>query len=197
MSATLNVKTFQDYLMDTEGSISIYESIRDRHGESEFLGSIWTQVKTKGMLSDKQIDGIRGTLKFLDKKLLLDTSREACKDNVPSGSFVGKLKERYDMTLKFKGVKQTRRGFYVQTFEDRAGNQLMSFSAASCVMFDDFATTLGKSSVELKEGDCFTCRGTINAHTVNDFNPEKKVKQTIINRVKYKNYLGRKSDVTD
>ena len=43
-------------------------------------------------------------------------------------------------------------------------------------------------------GDCFTCRATVNRHSVNDFEPTKQFKQTVLNRIKYNKYLGNKRE---
>ncbi len=46
----------------------------------------------------------------------------------------------------------------------------------------------------LREGDCFTCRATVNRHSINAFDPTNKFKQTVLNRIKYNKYLGNKNN---
>ena len=35
-----------------------------------------------------------------------------------------------------------------------------------------------------------TCRATVNRHSINDFDPTYKIRQTVLNRIKYNKYLG-------
>jgi hypothetical protein len=86
------------------------------------------------------------------------------------------------MTLKYVSGKRTSRGFYIHNFIDKEGNSLMTFASSRVTEFSP--------ELILGEGDCFTCRATVNRHSINDFDPTNKIKQTVLNRIKYNKYLG-------
>ena len=71
----------------------------------------------------------------------------------------------------------------------KEGNSLMTFASSRVTEFSP--------ELILSEGDCFTCRATVNRHTVNDFDPSNKFKQTVLNRIKYKQYLGNKQHLEE
>ena len=119
---------------------------------------------------------------YFQKKQDSEKLKEEHKNDLPSGNFVGKEKQRYDMTLKYVSRKDTSRGFYVHNFIDRQGNQLMSFSDNRYLYHAD--------ECMIDKGDVFTCRATVNRHSINDFDPANKIKQTVLNRIKYNKYLG-------
>ena len=165
----------------------IYIFLRDNQElfkSNSFLNDMWRQISNKGQLSAGQLTGVQNSMNYLQKKLDLDSLKEKHKDDEPTGSFLGVERKRYDMTLKFLAAKQTKRGFYVLEFTDREGREILAFSNTSLIRTDDNNT--------LTFGDCFTCRATVNRHTTNNFDPTKKVKQTVLNRIKYNKFLGRK-----
>ena len=174
-----NYKEVYDFLMDL-----------DERGDNAFMQSLYNQFMRYGTLSLKQRESAMNAKQYLINMEKREELKEVHKDDEPMGSYVGTLKTRYDMVLKFISVRDTSRGFWVQTFQDKTGNQLMTFSDTRNILLD------GLSPQTITEGDCFTCRATVNRHSVNDFDPLNKVKQTVINRIKYNKYLGRKSDDT-
>lgn len=143
-------------------------------------------------LTDKQKEGFKKSYNFIK-------SKEEQKDVEPIGNYIGNIKQRYDMTLKYISTNNTSRGYYVHNFEDRKGNSLICFS-------DNERIEIIGAQLGLEEGDCFTCKATVNRHTVNRFSISKgsfpgigshsiiPTKQTVINRIKYKRYLGNKID---
>ena len=165
-----------DFLMDLDG-----------REDNPFLQSLYRQFIQHGTLSAPQRNSIMKAKSYQEAKQKKEELKEVHKDDEPTGSYVGTLKTRYDMVLKLISVRDTSRGFWVHTFQDRAGNQLMSFSNRRSIVIDSV-----DGAITLIQGDCFTCRATVNRHSVNDFNPEKKIKQTVINRIKYNKYLGNK-----
>jgi|TARA_B110000285_G_scaffold181714_1_gene205189 hypothetical protein len=154
---------------------------------SHFIQSLWDQLCYKGKLSLPQIQGIKSAMKYAEKRTEMDELREVHKDSAVSGNYVGTLKERYDMTLKYTGTKSTTRGFYIHNFIDKFNNNLMTFAQEGHI--DNMYSTNG---MKLKPGECFTCRATVNRHSINEYDPTNKVKQTVINRVKYNKFLGSK-----
>ena len=174
-----NYKEVYDFLMDL-----------DERGDNAFMQSLYRQFMQYGTLSLKQRESAMNAKQYLINMEKREELKEVHKDDEPMGSYVGTLKTRYDMVLKFISVRDTSRGFWVQTFQDKAGNQLMAFSDTRNILLD------GLAPQTISKGDCFTCRATVNRHSVNDFDPLNKVKQTVINRIKYNKYLGRKSDDT-
>ena len=165
-----------DFLMDVDG-----------REDNPFLQSLYRQFIQHGTLSAPQRNSIMKAKSYQEAKQKKEELKEVHKDDEPTGSYVGTLKKRYDMVLKFISVRDTSRGFWVQTFQDKAGNQLMAFSNRRNILLNEL------SPQSITEGDCFTCRATVNRHSVNDFDPLNKVKQTVINRIKYNKYLGRKN----
>jgi hypothetical protein len=90
------------------------------------------------------------------------------------------------MTLKYVSRKSTSRGFYIHNFVDREDNSLMCFSNNRYLYIEGTDTP----DTMIKKGDCIACRATVNRHSINDFDPTNKIKQTILNRIKYNKYLG-------
>ena len=158
----------------------------DLRENNNFLQDVYNHVSKQGEISIKQINGIRNSMLYYLQKIERENLKEFHKDDEPTGSFVGEVKKRYDMTLKYLNGKSTSRGFFIHNFVDRNGNSLMCFS-------DYEKLKLHEGEVlNLEEGDCFTCRATVNRHSVNDFDPTNKYKQTVLNRIKYNKYLGNK-----
>ena len=100
------------------------------------------------------------------------------------GHWVGREKERYDFVLKYLGGNSTSRGYCVHTFTDKNGARFLTFRDERFIQIDDF---------ELTTGDCFTCKATVNRHGINRFKYGKQepFKETVLNRIKFKKYLGR------
>jgi len=155
---------------------------------NDFIKSIWNQIKTNKDISIKQINGVRNTMLYFEKKQKSAELKDKHSDDKPRGLFVGKLSKRYDMTLKYIACRPTSRGYYTLQFIDKDNNYLMCFSNTDRIETEEQERKLGM-------GDCFTCRATVIRHTVNDFDPTNKFKQTVINRIKYNKYLGNKKNV--
>ena len=186
-------KTLQEFQSD---HLDIYNflCLFENRENNNFLQDVYNHLSKKGEISIKQINGIRNSMLYVQKKQDAENLKEKHENDLPNGNFVGKEKQRYDMTLKYISGKSTSRGFYIHTFTDRNGNSLMCFSDYRRIEIQD-DTVESKADVvyrSLVEGDCFTCRATVNRHSVNDFDPTNKFKQTVLNRIKYNKYLGNK-----
>ena len=186
-------KTLQEFQSD---HLDIYNflCLFENRENNNFLQDVYNHLSKKGEISIKQINGIRNSMLYVQKKQDAENLKEKHENDLPNGNFVGKEKQRYDMTLKYISGKSTSRGFYIHTFTDRNGNSLMCFSDYRRIEIQD-DTVESKADVvyrSLEEGDCFTCRATVNRHSVNDFDPTNKFKQTVLNRIKYNKYLGNK-----
>ena len=173
-------KSLKQFHQDHEDIYIFLQDNDNREGNS-FLEDVWKNLVRKREISINQINGVRNSMLYAQKKIETENLKEFHKDDEPSGSFVGKVRKRYDMTLKYVSGKSTSRGFYIHSFVDRNGNSLMCFSDSEY---------LSAGSTIIGEGDCFTCRGTVNRHQVNDFDPTYKIRQTVLNRIKYNKYLG-------
>ena len=171
----------------------IWQWIVDNQNINGFIGDMYDRVVRNRGINDKQIQGIKNSMKYVEKKNIADQLREDNKDIEPSGSYVGTIKKRYDMTLKYRGGFVTQRGFTVHNFINKEGQYLICFSDESQIRIDhDFTKGPDHNLHILGEGDCFTCRATINRHSVQDFDPMNKYKQTVLNRIKYTKYIGNK-----
>ncbi len=159
-----------------------------------FIGDIFDQICKNKPLSDRQIEGVKRTRRYIEKKAEQEKLRESNKNILPGGVYVGKEKKRYDMTLKYMGNYETRRGFTVHNFMSKEGAQLMCFSDMTQIRVPFIKN--GDLHI-LSEGDIFTCRATVNRHSINDFDPNNKFKQTVLNRIKYNNYLGNKQHLEE
>ena len=178
----ITLEQFQSDHLDIYNFLCLFENRENNH----FLQDVYNHLSKKGEISIKQINGIRNSMMYNQNKIERENLKEFHKDDEPTGSFVGEVKKRYDMTLKYLNGKSTSRGFFIHNFVDRNGNSLMCFS-------DYEKLKLHEGEVlNLEEGDCFTCRATVNRHSVNDFDPTNKYKQTVLNRIKYNKYLGNK-----
>ena len=186
MSGKRLLENYKQYTSVSSDNREMYSFILQNKEDNDFLEAMFDTIGKKGGLSDNQTKGVINSMKYQENLILREQKVELHKNDEPKGSYVGTLKTRYDMVLKFISVRDTSRGFWVQTFQDKTGNQLMTFSDTRNILLD------GLSPQTITEGDCFTCRATVNRHSVNDFDPLNKVKQTVINRIKYHRYLGRK-----
>ena len=102
------------------------------------------------------------------------------------GHWVGKTKSRYDFTLKLLEQKSTTRGYFVYRMTDKFGNLFIAFDGRS-----DWQ---GEDDHKLHDGDCFTCRATVNRQDIANYKyggPDSKHKQTVLNRIKLKTFIGR------
>jgi len=158
--------------------------------KNQFIISCSEQLNKNGTLSDRQVEAIQKNMSRFSQF----TEQKIDKDAEPIGAYVGQLRERYDMTLKYVGVNSTKRGFYVHNFVDRNGSSLMCFGEHETIRiaFDPESESRAVSFHVVEPGDCFTCRATVNRHTINEFyiDPLNKVKQTVLNRIKYNKFLG-------
>lgn len=179
------IKTIQEF-HDQYKDIYIFLQDNEEREGNGFLEDVWNSLKKKRTISINQINGVRNSMLYAQKKIERENLKEFHKDDEPSGSFVGKEKQRYDMTLKYVSCKRTSRGFYIHNFIDREGNSLMCFSDSEYLYIE----VKTGPDIEIKKGDCFTCRATVNRHSINDFDPTNKIKQTVLNRIKYNKYLG-------
>ena len=84
-------------------------------------------------LTDKQKEGFKKSYNFIK-------SKEEQKDVEPIGNYIGNIKQRYDMTLKYISTNNTSRGYYVHNFEDRKGNSLICFSDNERIEINNIAT---------------------------------------------------------
>ena len=106
------------------------------------------------------------------------------------GHWVGQEKKRYDFVLKYLTGHPTSRGYSVHTFIDKKGARFLAFLDIETLRVD------AVDEVELHElvnGDCFTCKATINRHSINTYKYGKQepYKETVLNRMKFHAYLGR------
>ena len=188
----ITLEKFQNDHLDIYNFLCLFEN----REKNSFLQDVYNHLAKKGEISVKQINGIRNSMMYHQKKIDRENLKEQHKDDEPTGSFVGKEKQRYDMTLKYVSGKGTSRGFYIHNFVDREDNNLMCFSDHEKLQILDNKTETKADVVyrSLREGDCFTCRATVNRHSVNDFDPTNKFKQTVLNRIKYQRYLGNKNE---
>lgn len=177
-----------------EETNDLFQWIKTNQNLNGFVGDIYDQICKDKPLSPRQIEGVKRTMTYIEKKVKQDKLRESNKDILPGGAYVGTEKKRYDMTLKYMGNYETRRGFTVHNFMNKEGAQLMCFSDMTQIR----VPFIKNDELHiLSEGDVFTCRATINRHSINDFDPNNKFKQTVLNRIKYKQYLGNKQHLEE
>ena len=102
----------------------------------------------------------------------------------PEGHWVGKEKGRYDFVLKYLSGNETTRGYCVHNFVDKNGARFLAFQDVKDIVIEEH---------ELINGDCFTCKATVNRHSINNYKygSQESFKETVLNRIKYKKYLGR------
>ena len=116
------------------------------------------------------------------------------------GNWVGIEKIRYDFVLKYLSGHSTSRGYYVHSFKDRNDNRFLSFLDCETItipfskedILDDNKYT---DDHKISAGDCFSCKATVNRHGVNTYKSsvQNPFKETVLNRVKFKHWLGRTS----
>ena len=183
----------------------VYKWIIDNQNVNGFIGDIFDRISRSKDISIRQIRGVENTMKYLTKKAETEAIRveqnKIYAKFEPNGSYVGTEKKRYDMTLKYISGRTSQRGFTVHNFTNKEGQSLMCFSNDSQIRVE-VELVGGNPRADmglhiLSEGDCFTCRATVNRHTVNDFDPSNKFKQTVLNRIKYFYYIGNKKHRED
>ena len=120
------------------------------------------------------------------------------------GHWVGKEKSRYDFVLKLLEKKSTSRGYFVYRMTDKQGNLYIAFDGrenwfvkglwrAAATDNTDFDPV---AEHNLQDGDCFTCKATVNRHDIAHFKyggPDSTHKQTVLNRIKLKSFIGKKA----
>jgi len=183
----------------------VYKWIIDNQNVNGFIGDMFDRIARSKPITIRQIRGVENTMKYLTKKAETEAIRVELEkvhiNDEPIGSYVGTEKKRYDMTLKYSTGFTSKRGFTVHNFTNKQGQSLMCFSNDSQIRVE-VELVGGNPRADmglhiLSEGDCFTCRATVNRHTVNDFNPSHKFKQTVLNRIKYNKYIGNKKHRED
>ena len=118
------------------------------------------------------------------------------------GLWVGKEKERYDFTLKLLEQKSTTRGYWVYRMKDKYGNFFIAFDGREEWLVDNHSINEEEGTITdddetvsvhpLVNGDCFTCKATVNRHDKANFKfggPDSKYKQTVLNRIKLGKFL--------
>jgi len=189
------IKIRSKFISDNKKLVEWLQTNRDTNS---FLSSVYTKIiRCELPLSHAQLQGIKNSMGYMLKKIEKEKVRVELEkvhvNDEPKGSYVGTLRTRYDMTLKFVSTKNTSRGFYIHNFTDREGNSLMCFSDVQQLRIDhDFVKGPDSGLHILSHDDCFTCRATVNRHSINDYDPSNKFKQTVLNRIKYNKYLGNK-----
>ena len=108
------------------------------------------------------------------------------------GNWVGKEKTRYDFVLKYLSGHATSRGYYVHSFQDKSGNRFLSFLDCETITIPNREHA---EDYQISAGDCFSCKATVNRHGVNTYKSsvQNPFKETVLNRVKFKHWLGRTS----
>ncbi len=117
----------------------------------------------------------------------------------PEGCYVGVPKKRYDFVLKLIDSKSTTRGYHVHNFMDRENNHFLMFGDESLYALphiEDEDDLMHK----LRKGDVFKVKATINRHNINTFSNGPNgdpVKENVINRPKFGQYLGNLNESHD
>ena len=123
----------------------------------------------------------------------------------PEGHWVGKEKTRYDLVLKYLSGNKTTRGYCVHNFVDKNGARFLAFQDVKYIVIEEkninsFGAPIDPDSGEiikheLVTGDCFTCKATVNRHGINNYKygGKEPFKETVLNRIKFKKYLGKAS----
>jgi hypothetical protein len=110
-------------------------------------------------------------------------------------SWVGREKTRYDFVLKYLSGHATNRGYYVHSFQDKNGNRFLSFLDCETITIPNREHA---EEYKISAGDCFSCKATVNRHSVNTFRcppVADAFKETVLNRIKFKAFIGRKDTV--
>jgi hypothetical protein len=113
-------------------------------------------------------------------------------DQEIDGLWVGKEKERYDFVLKLVEQRSTTRGYWVYRMTDRHGNLFIAFDGR-----EEWREGDGGNNQLFGNGDCFTCRATVNRHDIANYkygSPDSKHKQTVLNRIKLGKLIEKTED---
>ena len=107
-----------------------------------------------------------------------------------TGNWVGTEKKRYDFVLKYLSGHSTNRGYAVHNFVDKNGARYLAFLDNETLNVSDGTTD---QYHELRNGDCFTCKATVNRHSINTYKYGKNepFKETVLNRMKFYAFIGR------
>ena len=110
------------------------------------------------------------------------------------GNWVGREKTRYNFVLKYLSGHATNRGYYVHSFQDKSGNRFLSFLDCETITIPNREHA---EDYQISAGDCFSCKATVNRHSVNTFKNEitGAFKETVLNRIKFKAFIGRKDTI--
>ena len=126
-------------------------------------------------------------------------------DQELEGLWVGQEKKRYEFTLKLLEKKSTTRGYWVYRMTDRHGNLFIAFDgreqwdlpATKAFTHESQHQSMPEGYTgdhRLQDGDCFTCKATVNRHDIATYKyggPDSKHKQNVLNRIKLKEFVGR------
>ena len=184
----ITLEEFQKNHSDIYNFLTLFENRENNH----FLQDVYNHLAKKAEISIKQINGIRNSMLYVQRKEEREQLIEKHKNDEPNGYYVGKEKQRYNMTLKYLSTNGTSRGYFIHNFTDKEGNSLMCFSDNETIKLQE--DNAAAKWLPLVEGDVFTCRATVNRHSISSFDPTYKVKQTVLNRIKYYKYLGNKNN---
>ena len=113
------------------------------------------------------------------------------------GNWVGREKTRYNFVLKYLSGHATNRGYYVHSFQDKSGNRFLSFLDCETITIPNREDA---EDYQISPGDCFSCKATVNRHSVNTFRCPREgsagaFKETVLNRIKFKEFIGRKDTI--
>ena len=180
------LETLQKYL-ETDIVIN-----KDWLGSSDFLADVISKYMTGKDLTTGQITGVLNCL-AAKVKYEGETGHLAPhydEDAEPTGAWVGKVKKRYDLVLKYLSGNKTNRGFSVHNFEDR--------NKCRFTMFSDYSQLYPNSESSTKplvNGDVVKVRATVNRHSMNTYKygSSGPFKETVLNRPKWGDLLGNKA----
>ena len=122
-------------------------------------------------------------------------------ESLLEGSWVGREKTRYNFVLKYLSGHATNRGYYVHSFQDKSGNKFLSFLDCETITIpysaDNILSDVYTEDHRISAGDCFSCKATVNRHSVNTFRCPREgsagaFKETVLNRIYFKAFIGRK-----
>ena len=179
-----DLETLQEYL-ETDIEIN-----KDWLSSSDFLADVVSKYMTGKDLTEGQIKGVVNTLMAKVKYEASSTLPKYDEYAMPTGTWVGTEKKRYDLVLKYLSGNKTNRGFSVHNFEDR--------NECKFTMFSDFDRLYpnSESSINyLVYGDVVKVRATVNRHSINTYKygSTGPFKETVLNRPKWGELLGNKS----
>ena len=114
--------------------------------------------------------------------------------DIIEGAWIGTEKKRYDFVLKYLSGNATSRGYAVHNFVDKNGARFLAFHDNERIVVPSTSES-GDSTPDhtLITGDCFTCKATINRHSINNYKygGNEPFKETVLNRLKFKAFIGR------